>query len=275
MSFAYNLSRDHKPGLEIEKEIISKVGGFILAGTVNGSLNLTRALGNLPMIGYTLSMILNAILGYEVYLRGFENDMDYELALCCNEFNIEKLKLVEADKKKICQEYERHPWSDCFFSVGEGACVALVSLDTLQSYRELASCIEVIAKYFKYNRAELFQTKGRVTPWRMVTIAALSRFNHNNFTNLISYYEEDEPFTRMVVFEYAPNRSLNEHLHVKDVEHLDWSARMMVIMGTTYCLHYMSHDLNPPVSQSNLNPISILLTYDFAAKVNTYFYSIS
>ncbi|KAL5053782.1 hypothetical protein RYX36_034464 [Vicia faba] len=99
-------------------------------------------------------------------------------------------------------------------------------------------------------------------------IAALSRVNHKNFTNLIGYCDEDEPFTRMMVFEYAPNGSLYEHLHVKDVEHLDWSARMRVAMGTAYCLHYMHHDLNPPVSHSNLNSVSILLTDDFAAKIS-------
>lgn len=44
---AYNLSRDHKPDLEIEKERILKAGGFIHAGRVNGSLNLARAIGNL------------------------------------------------------------------------------------------------------------------------------------------------------------------------------------------------------------------------------------
>lgn len=37
--------------------------------------------------------------------------------------------------------------------------------------------------------------------------------NHKNFVNLIGYCEEDEPFTRMMVFEYAPNGSLYEHLH--------------------------------------------------------------
>ncbi|XP_058785971.1 probable protein phosphatase 2C 60 isoform X1 [Vicia villosa] len=44
---AYNLSIDHKPDLEIEKERISKAGGFIHAGRVNGSLNLTRAIGDM------------------------------------------------------------------------------------------------------------------------------------------------------------------------------------------------------------------------------------
>lgn len=44
---AYNLSRDHKPDLEAEKDRILKAGGFIHAGRVNGSLNLARAIGAL------------------------------------------------------------------------------------------------------------------------------------------------------------------------------------------------------------------------------------
>ncbi|KAI6680412.1 hypothetical protein NL676_034293 [Syzygium grande] len=44
---AYNLSRDHKPELEAEKERIIKAGGFIHAGRVNGSLNLARAIGDM------------------------------------------------------------------------------------------------------------------------------------------------------------------------------------------------------------------------------------
>ncbi|KAL3844073.1 hypothetical protein ACJIZ3_001476 [Penstemon smallii] len=44
---AYNLSRDHKPDLEIERERILKAGGFIHAGRVNGSLNLARAIGDM------------------------------------------------------------------------------------------------------------------------------------------------------------------------------------------------------------------------------------
>lgn len=60
---------------------------------------------------------------------------------------------------------------------------------------------------------------------------------------------------------------------VKEIEHLDWMARMRVIMGTAYCLQYMHHDLNPPVSHSNLNSVAILLTDDFAAKVYTFLFS--
>ncbi|RZC12682.1 protein MALE DISCOVERER 2-like [Glycine soja] len=110
-------------------------------------------------------------------------------------------------------------------------------------------------------------SKNMETAYRK-KIAALSRVNHKNFTNLIGYCDEEEPFTRMMVFEYAPNGNLFEHLHVEEVEPLDWSARMRVIMGTAYCLQYMHHDLNPPVAHSNLNSIAILLTDDFAAKIS-------
>ncbi|KAM2527382.1 hypothetical protein TB1_024644 [Malus domestica] len=43
---AYNLSKDHKPDIENEKERILKAGGFIQVGRVNGSLNLARAIGD-------------------------------------------------------------------------------------------------------------------------------------------------------------------------------------------------------------------------------------
>ncbi|KAK1576125.1 hypothetical protein Q3G72_011152 [Acer saccharum] len=43
---AHNLSKDHKPDLEVEKDRILKAGGFIQVGRVNGSLNLARAIGD-------------------------------------------------------------------------------------------------------------------------------------------------------------------------------------------------------------------------------------
>ncbi|KAG5561906.1 hypothetical protein RHGRI_004823 [Rhododendron griersonianum] len=97
-------------------------------------------------------------------------------------------------------------------------------------------------------------------------IDTLSRVNHKNFVNLIGYCEEDEPFTRMMVFEYVPNGSVFEHLHVKEVENLDWNARMRIVMGSAYCLQYM-HDLNPPVAHSNLVSRAIFVTDDNAAKI--------
>jgi len=41
------LSEDHKPDNQIERDRITKAGGFIIEGRVNGNLNLSRALGDL------------------------------------------------------------------------------------------------------------------------------------------------------------------------------------------------------------------------------------
>lgn len=51
-----------------------------------------------------------------------------------------------------------------------------------------------------------------------------------------------------------------------ELEPLDWAARVRAIMGTAYCLEYM-HNLNPPLSHSDVNSQSIFFTDDYAAKV--------
>ncbi|KAI3899932.1 hypothetical protein MKW92_045090 [Papaver armeniacum] len=98
-------------------------------------------------------------------------------------------------------------------------------------------------------------------------IDVLSKVNHKNFVNLLGFCEEEEPFTRMMVFEYAPNGTLFEHLHIKEAEHLDWGVRLRIAMGIAYCLEYM-HQLSPPVIVKNLQSTSIYLTEDYAAKIS-------
>ncbi|KAG0496434.1 hypothetical protein HPP92_001125 [Vanilla planifolia] len=98
-------------------------------------------------------------------------------------------------------------------------------------------------------------------------ISRLSKVNHKNFVNLLGYCEEEEPFTRMMVFEYAPNGTLFEHLHVKEAEHLDWAARLRIAMGIAYCLDHMLQ-LTPPVVIENIKSSTIYLTDDYAAKVS-------
>lgn len=46
-------------------------------------------------------------------------------------------------------------------------------------------------------------------------VADLARLNHENVGKLLGYCKESSPFTRMLVFEYASNGTLYEHLHCK------------------------------------------------------------
>ncbi|KAL3617027.1 hypothetical protein CASFOL_039421 [Castilleja foliolosa] len=159
-------------------------------------------------------------------------------------------KLNRDELETACEDFSN------IISIHDGA--ATLYKGTLSSGVEIAVVSTAIGSLNEWSkRAELAFRKK---------IDSLSRINHKNFVNLIGYCEEDEPFTRMMVLEYAPNGTLFEHLHVKDLEHLDWNSRMRIVMGTAYCLQYM-HELNPPVAHINLTSKEILLTDDYAAKI--------
>ncbi|KAL8129049.1 LOW QUALITY PROTEIN: hypothetical protein V2J09_018204 [Rumex salicifolius] len=100
-------------------------------------------------------------------------------------------------------------------------------------------------------------------------IETLSKVNHKNFVNVLGYCEEEKPFTRMMVFEYAPNGTLFEHLHIQEAERLDWKMRLRIIMGMSYCLDYM-HQLDPPIPHRDLHSSSVHLCEDYAAKVSDF-----
>ncbi|KZV39270.1 hypothetical protein F511_14571 [Dorcoceras hygrometricum] len=102
-------------------------------------------------------------------------------------------------------------------------------------------------------------------------IDTLSKVNHKNFVCLLGYCVEEEPFTRMMVFEYAPNGTLFEHLHIREAEHLDWDTRLRIAMGVAYCLEHM-HQLTPPLAHRNLTSSSVYLTEDYAGKVSDFIY---
>lgn len=101
-------------------------------------------------------------------------------------------------------------------------------------------------------------------------VEGLTRMKHKHLVNLVGYCSEEQPlFTRMLVFEYASNGTLSDHLHnnPKELEPLDWATRMRVVMGAAYGLEYMHHDLTPPCSHLNFDANAIYLTDEYAAKL--------
>ncbi|KAI4343029.1 hypothetical protein MLD38_027578 [Melastoma candidum] len=160
-------------------------------------------------------------------------------------------KLQRSELETACEDFSN------IVSTNEGC---IVYKGTLSSGVEIAVSATSVAsaKDWSVTAEKAYRRK----------VKTLSRVNHKNFVNLIGYCEEQQPFGRMMVFEYAPNGALYEHLHgIKDAEHLDWTTRMRITMGTAYCLRYMHHDLSPPVPHSNLTSSVVFLTDDFAAKV--------
>ncbi|KAK3042909.1 hypothetical protein RJ639_001182 [Escallonia herrerae] len=161
-------------------------------------------------------------------------------------------KLKRSELETACED---------FSNVISSSSVGTVYKGTLSSGVEIAvaSIAVTSVKDWSKNLETQFRKK----------IDLLSKVNHKNFVNLIGYCEEEEPFTRMMVFEYAPNGTLFEHLHIKEAEHLDWGMRMRIIMGMAYCLEHM-HQSTPPIAHKHLNSSAVHLTEDYAAKLSDF-----
>ncbi|KAJ4720114.1 putative Receptor protein kinase [Melia azedarach] len=161
-------------------------------------------------------------------------------------------KLKRSELEAACED---------FSNVIGSSPIGMVYKGTLSSGVEIAvaSVAEASAKDWSKNLEVQFRKK----------IDTLSKVNHKNFVNLIGFCEEEEPFTRMMVFEYAPNGTLFEHLHIQESEHLDWGMRLRIAMGMAYCLEHM-HQLNPPIAHNYLNSSAVHLTEDYAAKLSDF-----
>ncbi|PWA45842.1 protein kinase-like domain-containing protein [Artemisia annua] len=99
-------------------------------------------------------------------------------------------------------------------------------------------------------------------------VADLARLNHENIGKLMGYCIEGVPFTRMLVFEYASNGTLSEHLHYEEgCQPLSWTRRMMIIVGISKGLKYLHTEIEPPFTIYELNSSAVYLTEDFSPKL--------
>ncbi|XP_074570740.1 putative LRR receptor-like serine/threonine-protein kinase At1g63430 isoform X2 [Curcuma longa] len=98
-------------------------------------------------------------------------------------------------------------------------------------------------------------------------VADLARLDHENIAKLLGYCEESEPFSRMLVLDYASNGTLYEHLHYGDGSQLSWIRRMKIVLGVARGLRYLHTELQPPFVLSELSSNTVYLTEDFSPKL--------
>ncbi|KAL6986225.1 hypothetical protein U1Q18_019593 [Sarracenia purpurea var. burkii] len=98
-------------------------------------------------------------------------------------------------------------------------------------------------------------------------VADLARLDHENTGKLLGYCRESNPFTRMLVVEYASNGTLYEHLHYGEGCQLSWTRRMKIVQGIARGLKYLHTELDPPFTISELNSNAVYLTEEFSPKL--------
>ncbi|KAI5007892.1 hypothetical protein ZWY2020_008940 [Hordeum vulgare] len=102
----------------------------------------------------------------------------------------------------------------------------------------------------------------------LAEVIFLGQLRHPNLVKLVGYCCEDAH--RLLVYEYMPNGSLENHLFVKKVPSaLSWSTRLNIAVGAAKGLAFL-HDAEKPVIYRDFKGSNILLDSDKKPKLSDF-----
>ncbi|XP_057480523.1 probable serine/threonine-protein kinase PBL3 [Actinidia eriantha] len=95
----------------------------------------------------------------------------------------------------------------------------------------------------------------------------LGQLHHKNLVKLIGYCLESE--NRLLVYEFMPKGSLENHLFRKGVQPIPWTTRMRIAVDVARGLSFL-HNLDANIIYRDLKASNILLDSDFSAKLSDF-----
>ncbi|XVE70419.1 hypothetical protein DITRI_Ditri10aG0071300 [Diplodiscus trichospermus] len=96
-------------------------------------------------------------------------------------------------------------------------------------------------------------------------VEIISRVHHKHLVSLVGYCISGT--TRMLVYEFVPNNTLEFHLHGKGRPTMYWPTRMKIALGSAKGLAYLHEDCHPKIIHRDIKAANILLDFKFEAKV--------
>ncbi|PNX82197.1 receptor-like protein kinase [Trifolium pratense] len=93
----------------------------------------------------------------------------------------------------------------------------------------------------------------------------LTVVHHRNLVSLIGFCNEGE--TKALIYEYAANGNLQQHLLVENSKILNWNERLNIAVDAAQGLDYLHNGCKPPIMHRDLKPSNILLDDNMHAKI--------
>ncbi|XP_077252521.1 L-type lectin-domain containing receptor kinase SIT2-like [Tasmannia lanceolata] len=122
--------------------------------------------------------------------------------------------------------------------------------------------IEVSMKVKKFTRGNI---KGKGGFLSEPTI--INCLRHRNLVRLEGWCHKNE--TLLLVYEYLPNDSLDQHLFRRPVT-LTWAHRYNIISGVASALHYLHDQFNKMVLHRDVKASNVMLDSDFNARLGDF-----
>ncbi|KAJ1694654.1 hypothetical protein LUZ63_011352 [Rhynchospora breviuscula] len=150
------------------------------------------------------------------------------------------------------------------FMVGEGG-FGCVYRGTIRNSEDPATRIEIAVK--QLNRKGLQGHKE----W-LNEVNVLGVVEHPNLVKLIGYCAEDDErgIQRLLVYEFMPNRSVDDHLSARSSATLSWPMRLRVALDAARGLTYLHEEMDFQIIFRDLKTSNILLDENWNAKLSDF-----
>ncbi|KAF1872798.1 hypothetical protein Lal_00015890 [Lupinus albus] len=106
----------------------------------------------------------------------------------------------------------------------------------------------------------------------LAEVKFLSIVDHPNLVKLLGYCSVDgeRGIQRLLVYEFIPNRSLEDHLFNKGFLPLAWKTRLEIMLGAAQGLAYLHEGLEIQVIYRDFKSSNVLLDTDFRPKLSDF-----
>ncbi|KAL3834967.1 hypothetical protein ACJIZ3_009703 [Penstemon smallii] len=100
----------------------------------------------------------------------------------------------------------------------------------------------------------------------------LGILNHPNLMKLLGYcsFDGERAIQRLLVYEYMPNKSLEDHLFNRAMPTLPWTTRLNIMLGAARGMAYLHEGLEIQVIYRDFKSSNVLLDKEFNAKLSDF-----